>query len=219
MLDRNARGAVRAVASSRGAARCSRRSTAAGACGDASVADATSIPRAMPRAISTPRLRIARATRRRVLAEVGGEWCTWCHIMDRFFAANPDLRKIRDAQLRLAQGQLFEGEPRTRRSSRAGRRSPAIRTCSCSMPTAACCIRRTRARSRPAKDYDPVAVPRVSRSSGRRASRHRCRASAHATCSRTSADGSSARASSAATTAGVVGALPSPTARLRDQRS
>ena len=42
-------------------------------------------------------LRMARATRRRVLAEVGGEWCTWCHIMDRFFAANPDLAKIRDA--------------------------------------------------------------------------------------------------------------------------
>ena len=40
---------------------------------------------------------MARATRRRVLAEVGGEWCTWCHIMDRFFAANPDLAKIRDA--------------------------------------------------------------------------------------------------------------------------
>src|SRR5216117_1030443 len=39
-------------------------------------------------------LQMARATRRRVLAEVGGEWCTWCHIMDRFFAANPDLAKI-----------------------------------------------------------------------------------------------------------------------------
>jgi thiol:disulfide interchange protein len=42
-------------------------------------------------------LQMARATRRRVLAEVGGEWCTWCHIMDRFFTANPDLAKIRDA--------------------------------------------------------------------------------------------------------------------------
>jgi thiol:disulfide interchange protein len=42
-------------------------------------------------------LQMARTTRRRVLAEVGGEWCTWCHIMDRFFAANPDLQKIRDA--------------------------------------------------------------------------------------------------------------------------
>jgi thiol:disulfide interchange protein len=42
-------------------------------------------------------LQMARTTRRRVLAEVGGEWCTWCHIMDRFFASNPDLAKIRDA--------------------------------------------------------------------------------------------------------------------------
>jgi thiol:disulfide interchange protein len=41
-------------------------------------------------------LRMARATRRRVLAEVGGEWCTWCHIMDRFFAENPELAKLRD---------------------------------------------------------------------------------------------------------------------------
>ena len=42
-------------------------------------------------------LQMARKTRRRVLAEVGGEWCTWCHIMDHFFAANPDLAKMRDA--------------------------------------------------------------------------------------------------------------------------
>ena len=41
-------------------------------------------------------LQMARATRRRVLVEVGGEWCTWCHIMDHFFVANPDLAKIRD---------------------------------------------------------------------------------------------------------------------------
>ena len=42
-------------------------------------------------------LQMARTTRRRVLAEVGGEWCTWCHIMDRFLAANPELAKLRDA--------------------------------------------------------------------------------------------------------------------------
>jgi len=42
-------------------------------------------------------LDMARATRRRVLVEVGGEWCSWCHIMDRFFAANPDLKRMRDA--------------------------------------------------------------------------------------------------------------------------
>src|ERR1044071_3793853 len=41
-------------------------------------------------------LEVARQTRRRVLVEVGGEWCSWCHIMDRFFAANPELKSLRD---------------------------------------------------------------------------------------------------------------------------
>jgi len=41
--------------------------------------------------------RIAHAAGRRVLVEVGGEWCSWCHILDRFFEANPDLRRYRDA--------------------------------------------------------------------------------------------------------------------------
>ena len=43
-------------------------------------------------------LAIARATRRRVLVEVGGEWCSWCHILERFFAAQPELKRIRDAK-------------------------------------------------------------------------------------------------------------------------
>jgi len=42
-------------------------------------------------------LRIARAAGRRVLIIVGGEWCSWCHVMDRFFNANPDLKRYRDA--------------------------------------------------------------------------------------------------------------------------
>ena len=46
-----------------------------------------------------------------------------------------------------------------------------------------------------------------------------CSASAQATCSRTSADGSSRRAASAAVFAAVAGALPSATAMLRSQRS
>ena len=41
-------------------------------------------------------LRVARAAGRNVLIDVGGEWCSWCHILDRFFAANPDLRRLRD---------------------------------------------------------------------------------------------------------------------------
>ena len=42
-------------------------------------------------------LQLARATRRNVLVEIGGEWCTWCHIMDRFFAADTELKQLRDA--------------------------------------------------------------------------------------------------------------------------
>ena len=41
-------------------------------------------------------LRIARASGRYVVVDVGGEWCAWCHIMDRFFAADPELDKLRD---------------------------------------------------------------------------------------------------------------------------
>jgi thiol:disulfide interchange protein len=40
-------------------------------------------------------LEIARASRRRVLVDVGGEWCSWCHVLDRFFAANPELERLR----------------------------------------------------------------------------------------------------------------------------
>jgi thiol:disulfide interchange protein len=41
-------------------------------------------------------LRIARASHRNVIVDVGGEWCSWCHIMDRFFAADRELDKLRD---------------------------------------------------------------------------------------------------------------------------
>jgi thiol:disulfide interchange protein len=41
-------------------------------------------------------LRIAHAAGRRVLIEVGGEWCSQCHALERFFEANPDLRRYRD---------------------------------------------------------------------------------------------------------------------------
>ena len=42
-------------------------------------------------------LAIARAEGKRVIVDVGGEWCTWCHIMDRFIAANADIRSRIDA--------------------------------------------------------------------------------------------------------------------------
>jgi len=39
---------------------------------------------------------MAKAQRKRVLVDVGGEWCTWCHILDRFVAANADVKKLVD---------------------------------------------------------------------------------------------------------------------------
>jgi len=38
-------------------------------------------------------IKFATQTQRRVLIEVGGEWCTWCHILDKFLNDNPDLKK------------------------------------------------------------------------------------------------------------------------------
>ena len=40
---------------------------------------------------------LAKAQGKRVIVDVGGEWCTWCHIMDRFIAANADVRALLDA--------------------------------------------------------------------------------------------------------------------------
>lgn len=33
---------------------------------------------------------------KRVLLEVGGEWCIWCHIMDAYFEKNPELLAYRE---------------------------------------------------------------------------------------------------------------------------
>lgn len=38
----------------------------------------------------------AKRTNRRILLEVGGEWCSWCHRLDEFFEAHPDLTALRD---------------------------------------------------------------------------------------------------------------------------
>ena len=38
----------------------------------------------------------ARRSGRRVLVDVGGEWCSWCHTLDRFFEQNPSLLEYRE---------------------------------------------------------------------------------------------------------------------------
>lgn len=36
-------------------------------------------------------------TQKRVLIEVGGDWCVWCKIMDDFYLSHRDLADLRDA--------------------------------------------------------------------------------------------------------------------------
>lgn len=39
---------------------------------------------------------LAKAQGKRVLVDVGGEWCSWCHILDRFVDTEPEVRRLRD---------------------------------------------------------------------------------------------------------------------------
>ena len=41
---------------------------------------------------------LAKATGRRVLVDVGGEWCAWCRMLDRFIASQPPIRALIDSQ-------------------------------------------------------------------------------------------------------------------------
>ena len=38
-------------------------------------------------------INLAKESNRRVLIEVGGEWCKWCHILDEFLDKNPDIKQ------------------------------------------------------------------------------------------------------------------------------
>ena len=38
----------------------------------------------------------AARTHKNVLVEVGGNWCSWCHTLDKFFAAHAELTQLRD---------------------------------------------------------------------------------------------------------------------------
>jgi len=38
----------------------------------------------------------ARRSGKRILLEVGGEWCVWCHRMDRYFEENAKLLELRE---------------------------------------------------------------------------------------------------------------------------
>jgi thiol:disulfide interchange protein len=38
-------------------------------------------------------LALARDQKKMVLVDVGGEWCAWCHVFDRFVASRPEVRR------------------------------------------------------------------------------------------------------------------------------
>lgn len=38
----------------------------------------------------------AKADGKRVIVDVGGEWCSWCHILDRFIDANAEVAALRN---------------------------------------------------------------------------------------------------------------------------
>jgi thiol:disulfide interchange protein len=38
----------------------------------------------------------ARAQHKRVLVDVGGEWCIWCHILDMFIASHAPVKRLLD---------------------------------------------------------------------------------------------------------------------------
>jgi thiol:disulfide interchange protein len=44
-----------------------------------------------PNADGRAALKLAKDTQRKVLIEVGGDWCSWCHILDRFIKDHPDV--------------------------------------------------------------------------------------------------------------------------------
>lgn len=39
-------------------------------------------------------LALAKAQKKHVMVDLGGEWCPWCHILDRFVARNEDVKKL-----------------------------------------------------------------------------------------------------------------------------
>jgi thiol:disulfide interchange protein len=53
----------------------------------------------------------AKRSNRRILLEVGGDWCIWCHHMDDFFAAHSELTTLRDKNFVMVKINFSEENP------------------------------------------------------------------------------------------------------------
>jgi thioredoxin-related protein len=62
----------------------------------------------------------AKRTNRRILLEVGGEWCSWCHILDEYFDEHPDLTALRDKNFVTVKINFSEENPNKEVLSRYG---------------------------------------------------------------------------------------------------
>jgi|HubBroStandDraft_1064217.scaffolds.fasta_scaffold32580_2 thiol:disulfide interchange protein len=60
----------------------------------------------------------ARRSRRNILVEVGGEWCSWCHLMDAFFRLHPDIVTLRDRNYVSMKVSMSQENPNQRFLSR-----------------------------------------------------------------------------------------------------
>ncbi len=38
----------------------------------------------------------AQRTGKRIILDVGGDWCSWCHSLDKFFEQHPEIAELRD---------------------------------------------------------------------------------------------------------------------------
>ncbi len=53
-------------------------------------------PKRDPKTDLEKAVKIAGKTGKHIILDVGGEWCSWCVYMDKFFFLNPKLTKLRD---------------------------------------------------------------------------------------------------------------------------
>lgn len=53
----------------------------------------------------------AKRSNRNIFVVVGGEWCSWCHTMDRFFHEHSDLTALRDKNYVLMKVSMSQENP------------------------------------------------------------------------------------------------------------